>query len=67
MPYLEHALEVFGPGRCMFASDWPVASLQTTHEAWADVVLELISPLSPADRLSVLGGTAITTYQLAGF
>jgi L-fuconolactonase len=67
MPYLEHALEVFGPGRCMFASDWPVASLQTTHEAWLNVVLELISPLSPPERVSVLGGTAITTYQLAGF
>jgi L-fuconolactonase len=31
LPYLEHALDVFGARRCMFASDWPVANLETTH------------------------------------
>ncbi len=24
LPYLRHALDVFGPQRCMFGSDWPV-------------------------------------------
>ena len=26
-PYISHCLAVFGPGRCMFGSDWPVCRL----------------------------------------
>lgn len=63
-PYVEHALEVFGPERCMIASDWPVATLRTTVERWFDVVLEILAELSPGDRRSVLSETAITTYGL---
>ena len=65
LPYLSHALDVFGPGRCMYASDWPVATLRTSYEAWADVVLDSILELPPEDVESVLGGTASCTYGLA--
>ncbi len=63
-PYLEHALEVFGPQRCMIASDWPVATLSTTVERWFDVVLDVLAELSPDDQQSVLSETAIATYGL---
>jgi L-fuconolactonase len=63
-PYLDHALDSFGPSRCMFGSDWPVATLQTTYRAWVDVVLDSISELPAHDRDSVLGGTAAKTYGL---
>ncbi len=63
-PYLAHALEVFGPDRCMYGSDWPVATLSTSYEAWADLVLDLISDLPPDDRASVLSGTATRVYGI---
>lgn len=65
-PYLEHALEVFGPHRCMIGSDWPVATLQTSYERWFDVVLELIAELPGDDQAAVLAETATATYGLVG-
>jgi L-fuconolactonase len=62
-PYLEHALEVFGPDRCLFGSDWPVASLTTTYEQWLDVVSGL---LSESERGSVLATNAERVYGLTG-
>jgi L-fuconolactonase len=64
-PYLEHALEVFGPQRCMIASDWPVVSLAATVEQWFDAVLDVIAQLPAQQRAAVLGGTAAATYGLA--
>ena len=56
---------MFGPQRCMIASDWPVASLATTTERWFDVVLGVIGQLPAWQRAAVLGGTAAATYGLA--
>jgi L-fuconolactonase len=64
-PYLAHALDTFGPGRCMIGSDWPVATTATTVTRWFDVVLEVLAELTPADRAAVLEGTAAATYGLA--
>jgi L-fuconolactonase len=64
-PYLEHALEVFGPRRCMIGSDWPVATLQTSVERWFDAVLEVIAELPGDDQAAVLRETATATYGLA--
>jgi L-fuconolactonase len=65
LPYLEHALEVFGPRRCMIGSDWPVATLQTSVEGWFDTVLETIEELGAEDQAAVLAETAAATYGLA--
>ena len=65
-PYLEHALEVFGPERCMIASDWPVVSLAATAGQWFDVVLNVIAQLPAQQRAAVLSGTATAVYGLAG-
>lgn len=60
-PYLEHALEVFGPQRCMFGSDWPVATVTTGYAAWFEVVS---AGLSGSERDEVLGGSALRAYRL---
>ena len=62
--YLSHALEVFGPERCLFGSDWPVSLQATTYEAWLNTVLEAIHDFTPAERDAVLGGNAIRVYRL---
>jgi predicted TIM-barrel fold metal-dependent hydrolase len=63
-PYLDHALEAFGPGRCMLGSDWPVSTLATTAESWFDVVLDAVAGLSPAGQDAVLHQTACSVYRI---
>ncbi len=65
-PYLEHALAVFGPERCMIASDWPLVSLGAAAGQWFDVVLAVIAQLPARQRAAVLSGTATAVYGLAG-
>jgi len=55
-PYLEHALACFGPDRCLFGSDWPVATLATSYERWVDVVLAYVpEPVLSANAARVYG------------
>ena len=63
-PYLEHALDVFGPMRCMIGSDWPVLTLAGTMESWFDAVLDAISPLSAHEKNAVLCDTATSFYGI---
>ncbi len=64
-PYLSHAVEQFGPDRCMFGSDWPVATLATTYARWVDLVLDAIAGLAGDERASILAGTAARIYRLS--
>lgn len=63
-PYLDHALAVFGPRRCLFGSDWPVATLATSYQRWVDLIHETIAELPAPDRDEVLAGTATRVYRL---
>ncbi|VXB12768.1 amidohydrolase [Aeromicrobium sp. 9AM] len=62
-PWLEHALAVFGPDRCMVGSDWPVVTSVSTYGRWFEVVLEVLDELSAGDRTRVLTATAEDTYD----
>ncbi|GAA3341657.1 amidohydrolase family protein [Amorphoplanes nipponensis] len=64
LPYLRHALAEFGPERCLFGSDWPVATLATGYDRWLAVVLEALHGRTSAQRAQVLGGTATRVYRL---
>lgn len=61
-PYLEHALECFGPERCMVGSDWPVLTLATSAQEWFDAVEEVLGALAAHEREAVCFGTATATY-----
>jgi L-fuconolactonase len=63
-PYLDHALEVFGPDRCLVGSDWPVLTLTTTTEAWFDVVIAALEPCTHNERAAVLSGNAGALYGI---
>lgn len=65
LPYLDHALTSFGPGRCLFGSDWPVATTAIDYAAWYALVLEACAGLSGAEREQVLNQTARSVYRLA--
>jgi L-fuconolactonase len=63
-PYLEHALETFGTNRCMFGSDWPVATLTTPYSRWRDQVFAVVTGCSDAEIDAVFAGTARRVYAL---
>lgn len=64
-PYIEFALEKFGPARVLWGSDWPVCNLQGTYaQVWNESV-KALAGLSALDRDLVLGGTAARVYRLA--
>jgi L-fuconolactonase len=63
-PYIDRALELFGPNRLMFGSDWPVANLRGGYgKVWRETNRALMS-LSHDERDRILGGTAIAFYRL---
>jgi L-fuconolactonase len=63
--YAEQALELFGPARLMFGSDWPVCRLAASYGRVLAVADELVTPLtSPAEHARVFAGTAIEIYGL---
>lgn len=59
-PYVQTALELFGPDRLMFGSDWPVCELAATYTRVKDVVTEILGREDP----DVFSGTAAKTYRL---
>jgi L-fuconolactonase len=64
-PYVEAALEAFGPERCMFGSDWPVCELAATYERVQEALAEALGPISASERAAVFGETARRFYRLA--
>ncbi|MFW0773808.1 amidohydrolase family protein [Paenarthrobacter nitroguajacolicus] len=65
VPLFETALEAFGPERLMIGCDWPVSTLGAPYGRTLDVLLELVSTLSPSEQDLLLEETAIRTYGLA--
>jgi L-fuconolactonase len=63
-PYVAHMLDVFGPQRLLWGSDWPVVELAGGYLRWRDATLELLRQLPDAARDAVLGGTTATVYRL---
>jgi L-fuconolactonase len=63
-PYLDLALDSFGPDRLMFGSDWPVCTLRASYADVVTAAVALTSTLSSAERAAILGGTARDVYQI---
>lgn len=63
-PVIEHCIACFGPGRAMFASDFPVAGL---HASFADVYAAfrtVASEFSADEQRDLFFATADRTYRL---
>ncbi len=63
-PYLNVAVEAFGPQRLMAGSDWPVCLVASEYRRWFDSLREYFAEFSTTDRDAVFGGTAIEVYGL---
>jgi L-fuconolactonase len=63
-PYIKAAIELFGPDRCMFGSDWPVCELAASYEEVHAGLIEALGPLGETDRAAIFGETARRFYRL---
>lgn len=62
---IDSALDVMGPGRLMYGSDWPLVELAPGGAAgWAAAVRRVTERLTPAEAAAVMHGTAASTYRL---
>lgn len=59
-------LDLFGPYRLIWGSDWPVCTLAATYSEWDATTGRLLAGLTPDERAAVLGGTARRFYRLEG-
>ena len=64
-PFAAHLLAEFGPGKTMWASNWPVSTLVTSYGDWLATAAALTAHLSAAERRRVFHGTAVEVYGLA--
>jgi L-fuconolactonase len=63
-PYVEVLLEVFGPDRLMWGSDWPVLNVAGSYAGWLEAAGSLTAHLSADERDAVFGGTAVRFYGI---
>ena len=64
-PYLDVALEAFGPQRLMVGSDWPVCLLASSYQRWWETLDHWAANLPLAERQAIFAGTAKTFYNLS--
>ena len=63
-PYLDVAVEAFGPARLMVGSDWPVCLEASGYAQWFEVLRSYFAEFSEGERALVFGGTAVEVYGL---
>jgi L-fuconolactonase len=63
-PYLDAALEAFGPERLMAGSDWPVCLIATGYSRWWSTLKEWSMQWSNAQQEQFFAGTAQRVYRL---
>ena len=61
----ETALQLFGPSRLMYGSDWPMTVVAGGYQETWQVVSPLVRELTPDEQSAVLGGTATRVYRLS--
>jgi L-fuconolactonase len=64
-PYVTHALTAFGPSRALFGGDWPVITLASTYQRWAEVLAALTAQLSHDERRQIWSENARRWYRLS--
>ncbi|TXR47653.1 amidohydrolase family protein [Phyllobacterium endophyticum] len=66
-PYVDHVLEIFGPDRCMFGTDWPVCLVAGSYDDVMGALRESLPDLTAQQRDQIFGGSAIEAYKLPAF
>ena len=65
-PYIDHAIDVFGPARTMFGGDWPVSTRAIAYPRWVEIALNALEGYGAEEVRQILRGTARRVYRLEG-
>lgn len=63
-PWVRRCIEVFGPDRAMFGTNWPIDRLFGTYERLIDAYRECTDDLTVGERNALFVGTATRTYAI---
>ena len=63
-PYFDHLLRLFGAGRLLWGSDWPVLNLAGDYAGWHKTCRQWTAELSAAEQRAIFGDNAIRFYGL---
>jgi L-fuconolactonase len=63
-PYVEAVIDIFGPDRLMFGSDWPVVTLVADYGRWIEAVDALLGKLTRADQQKIWADNSERFYRL---
>lgn len=57
-------IEIFGPGRCVFGTNWPVDKLFSTYDVLIDAYTEIVSGFSDDEKRAMFSGNAEELYRI---
>ncbi len=63
-PIVNHCLDVFGPDRAMFASDWPVCTRVATLRQWVTALKEIVASRPSEEQRKLFADNADRFYEL---
>jgi L-fuconolactonase len=64
IPYVDKALEYFGPQRMMFGSDWPVCLLAASYEQVLEIFQTVLADLGDGERSLIFSENASRFYRI---
>ena len=64
-PYLDAAMEAFGPERIIFGSDWPISSLASPFDKTVALYNKYVKSLSKDEQEAVMGLNAAKLYNIS--
>ena len=62
--YYRHAIECFGPERCMFESNFPVDRMSLSYRVLWNGLKKIAAAYSGAEQDALFSGTAARVYRL---
>ena len=65
-PYIDTCIDAFGPGRCMFESNFPVDKGSYSYAVGWNTFKRLAAGASAAEKAALFAGTATRFYRLEG-
>jgi len=63
-PYVDHVIECFGWDRVLFGSDWPVCTLSSSPQKWADTLALLTHDAGEEKQRKLFYENAARVYRL---
>jgi len=63
-PWVEECIALWGPGRALFGTNWPVDRLFSSYSDVVDAYAALTADLTPGERAALFHGTAQRVFRI---